>query len=35
MDPIELREKLKDKEFRQMLESKGLDTQELIHELDN
>lgn len=35
MDPIELREKLNDHDFRQMLEDKGLNTKELIEELDN
>jgi hypothetical protein len=35
MDPLELREKLNDKAFRQMLENKGLNTNELIEELDN
>ena len=34
MDPNELQEKLKDKTFRQMLEDKGLNTKDLIEELD-
>ena len=34
MDPLELQEKLKDSKFRQILENKGLNTQELIEELD-
>jgi len=35
MDPFELREKLNDENFRQMLEDKGLNTNGLIEELDN
>lgn len=34
MDPFELQEKLKDAKFRQVLENKGLNTQELIEELE-
>jgi len=34
MDPFELQEKLKDANFRQVLENKGLNTQELIEELE-
>lgn len=34
MDPFELQEKLKDAKFRQILENKGLNTQDLIEELD-
>ena len=34
MDPNELQEKLKDNAFRQTLEDKGLNTKDLIEELD-
>lgn len=34
MDPLELQQKLKDNVFRQMLEDKGLNTKDLIEELD-
>ena len=34
MDPFELQHRLKDKQFCQMLELKGLNTKELIDELD-
>jgi len=35
MDPFELQQRLKDKNFVAILEKKGLNTKELIEELDN
>lgn len=35
MDPFELQKRLKDKNFVAILEKKGLNTKELIEELDN
>lgn len=34
MDPVELREKLRDEGFRELLENNGLNTKDLIEELD-